>query len=111
MLGLMQFEEAMRNATRMAHGLQIYGPETEGDRLLAKALQDVLGNLDQAMRAFNRYPNAPEKHNRLGYAINGIRTAWFIALAKDEPDKLMANRIQTLRDQIVRAQRIDSDWW
>ena len=110
MLGLMQFEEAMHNATSMARDLQVYNPETEGDRLLAKALQDVLDNLDLAMQAFHGYPSAPEKRKRLRYAMSGTRTAWFIALAKDEPDERVANRIRTLRDHIVRAQRIDSDW-
>ena len=110
MLGLMQFEEAMHNATNMARDLQVHNPETEGERLLAKALQDVLNNLNLAMQAFRGYPSAPEKHKHLGYAISGTRTAWFIALAKDERDERLADRIRALRDHIVGAQRIDSDW-
>ena len=106
MIGLIQIEQAIANAILLAKDLQIYGPETEGERMLAQALQGIFSDLDRAMQAHHGDPFSPERRKRLVAAIRGTYAAWFIALSKDNPSEPLADRILELRSQIVHARRV-----
>ena len=65
--------------------------------MLAQALRGIFSDLDRAMKVFHGDPSAPERHRRLDAAIRDTHAARFIALAKDEPNERLANRIEELR--------------
>ena len=106
MIGLIQVEQAIASAISIAQDVQIYDPENEGERILAKALRGIFSDLDRAMKVFHGHPSAPERHRRLDSAIRSTHAARFIALAKAEPNEQLANRIEELRERIARARRM-----
>ena len=107
---LAQFEEVTANAIGQARNLRVHNPETEGDRMLSTALQNVYTNLEQASQAFRAHPSMPAKHEHLENAFRYADAAWFVSLAKDNTSKPVADRIKQLRDLISRAKSMDSDW-